>query len=89
MLLLQTVMRVTRFLSFALALGVLSVGVAPAVAAADDFEGDCEVYIPEDPDCDGEYDQPDPDEYGGPDGDSAGGAGGLIAALVDLVGSLF
>jgi|APHM01.1.fsa_nt_gi hypothetical protein len=85
-------MRVTRFLPLALALGVLLVGTTPAVAAADSFEGDCEISVPEDPDCDGDYEQPNPGEYGEPGGDSAGGSGGagdLIGALVDLIGSLF
>ncbi len=84
-------MRVTRLLPLALALGVLLVGVAPTVAAADDdFGSDCQISVPEDPDCDGDYEQPDPDEYSGPDGDRTGGSGGdLIGALIDLIGSLF
>jgi len=81
-------MTVTRLLSFALALGVLLVGVGPAVAAADDVGTDCEISVPEDPDCDGEYERPGPDEIDGPDGDD-GGSGGLIDALIGLVGSLF
>lgn len=83
-------MTVKRFVSVVLAVAVLLVGVAPmGVAAAesgDDF--DCQYHIPEDPDCDGKMEQPGPDDIDTP-GEDSSNSGGLIGALIDLVGTLF
>lgn len=82
-------MTVKRFAAIVLACAVLLVGVAPmGVAAAEDDDFDCQYHIPEDPDCDGKMEQPGPDDFDEPGEDSSGN-GGLIAAIFDILGSLF
>jgi hypothetical protein len=86
-------MTMKRLVTVALALAVSLVGVVPAGAAAADGDDtvDCQYHIPEDPDCDGELEQPGPDEIDQPDRSNSNGGGlvgGIVGAVVGLVGAL-
>lgn len=75
--------------SAALALLVLTTVPASVSAAGDGADvgtEDCDMHIPEDPDCDGKAEQPGGDDY---DGDRDGGNSGLIGAIVGIVAALF